>query len=327
MASRRPMHRALAALGGALAVALALPAAAFDLQGHRGARGHAPENTVASFERALAIGVDTLECDLAITRDGVVVVYHDLWLNPDITRGPDGEWLAARGPAIHALTWKELQAYDVGRIKPGTKYAAEFPDQQPRDGERIPRLADVFDLVRRSGNDKVRFDCETKLSPLEPGATLPPEAFAKRVIEEVRKLGMAARMTIQSFDWRTLQVVQKEAPEIRTLYLSSPRTLQAAPGGGPSPWLAGFALESHGGSVARAVHAAGGRYWAPNQTYVTPERLAEARALGIEVIPYTVNDPAMIEKLLDMGVDGLITDYPDRVRGALARRSASSPAR
>ena len=106
---------------------------------------------------------------------------------------------------------------------------------------------------------------------------------------------------------------------------SSPRTLQAAAGGGPSPWLAGFAPEAHGGSVARAVHAAGGRYWAPNQTYLTPERLAEAKSLGLEVIPYTVNDPAMIDRLLDMGVDGLITDYPDRVQSALARRRASAP--
>lgn len=310
----------------AASFALALPAPAFDLQGHRGARGHAPENTVPSFRLALEMGVDTLECDLAITRDGVVVVYHDLWLNPDITRGPDGQWLAARGPAIHDLTWEQLQAYDVGRIKPGTKYAAEFAQQKPSDGERIPRLSDVVEAVRAAGKDRVAFDCETKVSPLEPAATLPPEAFARRVIEEVRKLGIASRMTIQSFDWRTLQVVQKEAPEIRTLYLSSPRTLAAGPNGTPSPWLAGFALEANGNSVPRAVHAAGGRFWAPNQTFLTPALLAEARALGIRVIPFTVNDPAMIDKLLDMGVDGLITDYPDRVRAALDRRRGGKAA-
>lgn len=314
----------LAAL--AASFALALSAAAFDLQGHRGARGHAPENTVPSFRLALEMGVDTLECDLAITRDGVVVVYHDLWLNPDITRGPDGQWLAARGPAIHDLTWAQLQAYDVGRIKPGTKYAAEFAQQKPSDGARIPRLSDVVEAVRAAGKDRVAFDCETKVSPLEPAATLPPEAFARRVIEEVRKLGIASRMTIQSFDWRTLQVVQKEAPEIRTLYLSSPRTLAAGANGAPSPWLAGFALEAHGNSVPRAVHAAGGRFWAPNQTYLTPALLAEARALGIRVIPFTVNEPAMIDKLLDMGVDGLITDYPDRVRSALDRRRGAKAA-
>ena len=135
--------------------------------------------------------MDTIECDMAITKDDVVVIHHDLRLNPDITRGPDGQWLDKPGPTIRDLTFDELQKYDVGRIKPGTKYAQDFPDQQPADGTRIPRLSDLFDLVKKSGNAKVGFDCETKLSPLEPDATLPPEAFAKRVVAEIRKHGMA----------------------------------------------------------------------------------------------------------------------------------------
>ena len=117
---------------------LALPAQAFDLQGHRGARGLAPENTLPAFQRALDLGVDTIECDMAITRDGVVVIHHDLWLNPDTTRGPDGKWLDARGPAIHDLTFQELQQYDVGRLKPGTEYAKGFPEQQPSTEPGFP---------------------------------------------------------------------------------------------------------------------------------------------------------------------------------------------
>lgn len=314
------MPRFLPSLLACLAMIPALPAGAFDLQGHRGARGLAPENTLPSFRKALEIGVDTIECDMAVTKDGVVVIYHDLWLNPDITRGPDGNWLDKRGPAIHELTFEELQKYDVGRIKPGTKYANDFPHQVPADGTRIPRLSDLFDLVKKSGNDKVGFDCETKVSPLERGATLPPEEFARRVVAEIRKHGMAERTMVQSFDWSTLQVIQKEAPEIRTMYLSSPRTLKPEADGRPSPWLAGFAPEAHGGTVPKAVKAAGGRIWAPNQTYLTPELLAEARSLGITVIPWTVNDPAMMAKLLDMGVDGIISDRPDLVKLERAKR-------
>jgi glycerophosphoryl diester phosphodiesterase len=130
---------------------------------------------------------------------------------------------------------------------------------------------------------------------------------------------MERRLMIQSFDWRTLQVVQKEAPEIRTMYLTSPRTIAPAEGK-PSPWLAGFAPEQHGGSVPRAVFAAGGRIWAPNQTFLTPAMLVEAHALGIAVIPWTVNDPAMIVKLLEMGVDGIISDRPDLVQVELRKR-------
>jgi glycerophosphoryl diester phosphodiesterase len=320
---RSALRAAACLLVATAAAAQTTPAPAqrgFDLQGHRGARGLAPENTLPGFGKALELGVDTLECDMAITRDGVVVIYHDLWLNPDITRGPDGQWLDKRGPAIAELSYAELQRYDVGRLKPGTEYAKTYPDQQAVDGTRVPRLSDLFDLVRKSGNTRVAFDCETKLSPLEPTATLPPADFARRVIDEIRKAGMASRMTIQSFDWRTLQVVQKEAPEMQTMYLSSPRTLAPAADGSASPWLAGFDPQRHGGSVPKAVHAAGGRIWAPNQTFLTPALRAEAQALGLSVIPWTVNDPAMINKLLDMKVDGIISDRPDLVQAEMRKR-------
>ena len=297
-----------------LAICVTLPLHAFDLQGHRGARGLLPENTIPAFQKALDLGVDTLECDMAITKDGVVVIYHDLWLNPDITRGDNGKWLESRGPVISSLTFAELQKYDVGRIKPGTEYAKAFSEQQPIDGTRIPKLSDLFDLVKKSGNTKVGFDCETKVSPLERDATRPVEEFAHRAIEEIRKEGMAARTMVQSFDWRTLQLIQKEAPEIRTMYLTSPATLRPSADGNPSPWLAGFNPERHGGSVPKTVKAANGKIWAPNQTYLTPALLAEAHSLGMVVIPWTVNDPSVMNKLLDMGVDGIISDRPDLVQ-------------
>jgi glycerophosphoryl diester phosphodiesterase len=299
----------------------AFSAAAFDLQGHRGARGLLPENTLPSFQKALDLGVDTIECDMAITRDGVVVIHHDLWLNPNTTRGPDGKWLEQRGPAIAELTFEELQKYDVGRIKPGTDYARQFPDQVPVDGTRIPRLSDLFELVRKSGNTRVNFDCETKVSPIQPGATRAPEEFARMAITEIRKAGMAERTMVQSFDWSTLQVIQKEAPEIRTMYLNNERSVAARRGlADGSPWLAGFDPSRHGGSLPRAVKAAGGRIWAPEHTTLTAELLAEARALGITVIPWTVNDRPTIGKLLDMGVDGIISDRPDLVQQERAAR-------
>ncbi len=298
-----------------LACSTALGAAAFDLQGHRGARGLLPENTLPSYQKALDLGVDTIECDMAITSDGVVVLYHDLWLNPDITRGPDGQWLEKRGPAIAELTFAELQKYDVGRIKPGTPYANQFPDQLPVDGARIPKLSDLFDLIKKSGNTRVQVDCETKLSPFQAAATRAPDEFARLAIAEIRKAGMAERTMVQSFYWKTLQLIQKEAPEIRTMYLNNKRTVDARQAGGTvSPFLVGFDPSAYGDSVPRAVKAAGGKIWAPDHNTLTPEALAEARSLGIVVIPWTVNDPPTIRKLLEMGVDGIISDRPDLVQ-------------
>jgi glycerophosphoryl diester phosphodiesterase len=307
-----------------LTVALALfalPALGLDLQGHRGARGLLPENTLASFERALQLGVTTLELDIAITSDGVLVIHHDQTLNPDITRDASGRFLEQRGPALHALTWAQVQTYDVGRIKPGTEYARQFADQVPVDGTRIPRLSDLFDLVKRSGNDKVRFAIETKLNPEKPTETLPPEPFARAVVEEIRKAGMAARSQILSFDWRTLQVVQKIAPEIPTVYLSVQRRFDnigaTQPGG--SPWTGGFQYGQHG-SVPKMIKAAGGKFWSAYFGDLTPELVKEAQGLGLKVLAWTVNDPAVMDKTLGMGVDGLITDRPDLARKVIEAR-------
>jgi glycerophosphoryl diester phosphodiesterase len=307
-------ERSYFACGLAVALlGLSAVADAFDIQGHRGARGLFPENTLPAFQRAIELGVNTIECDLAITKDDVVVIYHDRRLNADITRDATGHWLDVEGPPIRALTFAELQLYDVGRIKPGSDYGRTFATQIPIDGTRIPRLSDLFDLVKQSGNDQIGFDCETKISPLAPDDTLAPEEFALRVIKEVRRAGMQHRMMIQSFYWATLQVIQREAPEIQTMYLSEPWTLSPQPNGRSSPWVAGFAPEQFDGSVAKAVHAAGGAIWAPHYSYLTRDRLKEAHSLGLKVIPWTVNRTDDINRLLRWGVDGIISDRPDRV--------------
>ena len=308
-----------------LALALALtaaPAPAIDLQGHRGARGLLPENTLPSFQRALELGVTTLELDIAITSDGVLVIHHDQTLNPDITRDASGRFLDQRGPAIHSMTWAQLQTYDVGRLKPGTDYARQYPEQQAVDGTRIPRLSDLFDLVKRSGDDKLRFAIETKLTPDKPDETPLPEPFARAVVEEIRKAGMAARAQIQSFDWRTLQVVQKIAPEIATVYLTAQqRWLDNVGAGRPegSRWTAGFQYRDHG-SIPKMIKAAGGSHWSVHFRDLDSQKVKEAQSLGLKVLVWTVNDPAVMAQMIEYGVEGLITDRPDLARKLLEER-------
>jgi len=306
--------------GLALAFA-AFSAFAFDLEGHRGARGLAPENTLPAFERALALGVTTLELDIAVTKDGVLVISHNPLLSPELTRDAAGRYLEQAGPAIHSLTWQQLQSYDIGRIKPGTEYARQFPDQQPVDGTRFPRLSDLFDLVKRSGDDKVRFDIETKLDPSRPGEAPEPEVFARALVAEIRGAGMAARSVVQSFDWRTLQVVQKIAPEIPTAYLTIQRRFDNVGAGRPegSPWTAGFRHDDYG-SVPRLIRAAGGSVWSAYFQDLDAPKIREAQALGLKVLAWTVDDPAAMARLIDFGVDGLITDRPDLARKLLEAR-------
>src|SRR5262245_53450062 len=277
-------------------------AVAFDLQGHRGARGLAPENTLAAFTMALSIGVTTLELDLAMTSDEILVVSHDSRLNPDHTRAPDGKFLDAEGPAIRSLTLAQLQRYDVGRLKPGTAYAAAFPEQRGMDGVRIPTLMEVFDLARQTKADHVRFNIETKLSPTSGADTPDPETFAAAVVRAVRKAGLTARVSVQSFDWRTLVIMRRVAPEI-----GNGDTLQRGRPGA-SPWTAGLDIDDFAGSAPRLVAAAGCSVWSPNQRDVTAASLAEAKALGLKVIPWTVNERSDMERLIEMGVAGIITD-------------------
>jgi glycerophosphoryl diester phosphodiesterase len=300
---------------------------AIDIQGHRGARGLAPENTLPAFARALAIGVTTLEFDCAITKDGVVVVSHDPAFNPDITRGPDGKWLEKTGPAIWGLDYRDTQRYDVGRINPASDYARRWPEQRPVDGTRVPRLADLFALVRKSGNETIRFNIETKISPLAPGETTTPEDFARKLISAVRSAGMAERTAIQSFDWRTLQVVQKEAPEIPTVYLTVEKGfMDGIQRDKPvSPWTAGFHVSRHGGSIPRMVKAAGGAVWSPYHAETTREQVKEAQSLGLKVVVWTVNDPAVMRRLIEWGVDGVISDRPDLLRRTAGEMGIALP--
>ncbi len=309
-----------------LALLLALAGCAlgprFDLQGHRGARGLAPENTLAAFGTALSLGVTTLELDTVLSADDQVVISHDTLLNPNITRDADGRWLAAPGPALRSLTLAELKRYDIGRLQPGTRYAQSFPEQQPADGQRIATLAELFELVERRGDTRVRFNIETKLTPLQPQLAPAPEAFVEALLAVIHRHGMESRVTLQSFDWRTLQVAQRLAPRIPTVYLS---TQQGGANNVVDPrWTAGLKLADHG-SVPKMIKAAGGAVWSPNFLDLTPELVKQAQALGLKVVVWTVNEPAQIEQMLDLGVDGIISDRPDRVRSALSARKMALP--
>jgi glycerophosphoryl diester phosphodiesterase len=255
---------------------------------------------------------------MAVTKDEVVVISHDPLLNPDLTR-LDGQWIATAGPVIRSLSLAELKRYDIGRLNPASKYAAQFPEQKPVDGERFPTLEELFVAA---GSD-VRFNIEIKTDPNKPDLALAPDRFAELAVAAIRKGKAAGRSTLQSFDWRGLLAARRLAPEIATGCLSIESNNFDTVGRAsaqPSPWLAGLDLRAHGGSVPRLAKAAGCAVWSPFWRNVTAENVKEAQALGLKVVPWTVNNPADMAQLIDLGVDGLITDYPDRAKAILATK-------
>ena len=287
-----------------------------DIQGHRGARGLLPENTLPAFARALSVGVTTLELDCAITRDGVVVVSHDSTLNPEITRDAAGRWITQADLAIAQITFDELRRFDVGRIDPASAYAGRFPHQQPIDGTRMPKLEDVFALAHKAHNNAVRFNIETKISPLHPERTVAPEVFAKSLIDVMRRCQVQHRAVVQSFDWRTLAVVRQEAPKIQTAYLSAQQvfTDNILAHETSSLWNAGLHVSQFGDSVPRMIKAVGGAIWSPYSGDVNAASIQLAQSLGLKVVVWTVNTEADMRRMIALGVDGIISDYPDVLR-------------
>jgi glycerophosphoryl diester phosphodiesterase len=289
--------------------------------GHRGAAGLAPENTLAAFARACSIGVDAVELDVLLTADRKAVVYHDFNLKPELTRTPDGKWLeSASPPAIKDLRLGDLKTYDVGRLKPGTRYSRRYPEQKPVDGERIPTLREVIRLHKKQCDTATQLWIEIKTTPEKPDLTPAPEAVSEMVVKILREEKISDRTRILSFDWRNLVYVQKIAPDISTVYLSleGVRLNNIQPGQpGASPWMAGLDIDDFSGSIPRAVQAAGGRCWAPYYKHVTISNLQTAHELGIQVFVWTPDSQTVMKRLIEMGVDGIITNRPDRMRSVL----------
>jgi glycerophosphoryl diester phosphodiesterase len=290
----------------------------FDLQGHRGARGLWPENTLAGFANAVRLGVTSVEFDVALTADGVPVVTHDPRLSPNIARGSNGAWIVPPGPPVASLTLAALEAFDVGRLRPGSALAFAFRQQRPCDGARIPTLASVFALLAAA---PVKLDAELKSEPDHPELTASPEAMAEAVI--AAGAGGGSRLAVRSFDWRGLRYLRAHHPAVPLVWLTCAETNNALWWHGPCPG-------DYGGSVPRAVaaEAEGAGWppvWAPDAASLSERDVAEAHELGLRVVPWTVNRPAKMVRLIGWGVDGICTDRPDRLRAVMAQAGLPLP--
>ena len=286
--------------------------------GHRGAAGLLPENTLAGFKRAMEIGVDTIELDVHLTSDNEAVVYHNSRLNPAITRDNNGKWIKEQ-LLIKELTLSEVQSYDVGKLNRWSKYAQRYKDQKAVEGEQIPTLREVIQLVKRI-NDKTHLFIEMKFSPLKANETKSREEISNVVANIIKDENIAERVTVISFDWKILMYFQKIMPEVPTGYVT--RAKQGRDNiqknkDGASPWMGGLDIDNFG-SIPEAIKSAGGSYWIVNHGHatghekkITSEIVEKAHAIGIKVILWLPNTKSAMKKLLKIGADGIITDRPD----------------
>lgn len=318
-----------------VALALCAPAAAeppaFDLQAHRGGRGETTEESLRGFAKAIELGVDTLELDIVLSKDGQPMVWHDPVIEaakcsdtgPLFPGDPQYPYV---GKLVHELTRDQLRTLDCGKRLP------DFPAAEVVAGNKIATLPDVFALAD-AYRAPVRYNIETKVEAAKPETSAPPEQFVDVILAAVRAAGKTDKVEIQSFDWRTLPMVRTAEPSIPLVALWDETTW--FPG---SPWLAGIDVGSVGDPMIGAM-LVGATILSPGYSVpygLTPADadfaliadrafIDRAHALGLKVIPWTINDPATMNAQIDAGADGIITDYPARLRAVLAARGMPLP--
>ena len=266
----------------------------FDTQGHRGCRGLMPENTIPAMIAALNLGVTTLEMDVVITRDRQVVVSHDAWFDHNITTKPDGTYIDLKDEKkynIYQMEYDEVKKFDVG-MKPYSR----FPRQQKLKAIK-PLLSNMIDSVEQYMKSSRRarpfYNIETKSLPATDNLFHPePSSFVELLMAVIKEKGIEDRVIIQSFDFRTLQYLHMHYPSIRTAMLIEDYDKRS--------------LEDQLKSLGFIP-----TIYSPDYSLVNEELIKKCYAQNIKVIPWTVNDKKEIERLKQIGVDGLITDYPD----------------
>lgn len=314
-------------------------ARSFDLQAHRGGLGLYTESSIASFSNALQMGVTTLEMDTQITKDGVAVVTHDRKISdkkckdtaPLTDNDPQYPYV---GKYIKDLTLAQVKTMDCGSLR-----LADYPQQQTSPGARMLTLREVLSLVKSYRAENVLLNIETKVEAGAPHETAPREQFVRTVLDEIQLAGLQRQVTIQSFDWGSLMLVRKLDPRLPIVALTNGQQFLQAGKPGASPWLGGIDIDEFGGDLVKAAASFGADAISPVHgdpqngkvgdanyvPYTTKAMVDSAHQAGIKVIPWTVSDERTLGSLIDIGVDGIITDLPDMARRVLQAKGKALP--
>ena len=305
----------------------------FDLEAHRGGRDIRPENTLYSYAYAIELGATSIECDMQLTKDGQIVMSHNPILNSDITRDENGNYIENNKYDIRLMTVDELKKFDVGVMDPncGEYYDLHGKTQFTYDA-KIPTLEELMQLIQSYGDKNIVLNIETKSYPDPASAGYKNNADPKKFVEVfnniVKKYDMEDRVVLQSFDWQTLIEMKKLNPNISTSAL-----WQEQPSWGrdseslrryekkKSPWLGGLDIKDYQGNPVKAAHAIGADIISPYYTEISKQDVDEAHSLGMKVVPWTVNNEKDMNMLLDMGVDGIISDKPWLLKQVLEKRN------
>ena len=293
------------------------------IYGHRGARGDLPENTLESFKYLFDNAINAYETDILITKDLIPVITHDFRLDPSLTKDEDGNWITDENIKIFDLTYEEISKFDVGSLNKLTRYGRRFVNQKSLENQKIPKLSELLELSSKNVLQNLLINLEIKSTPDEKNLTPDPKDLAQIVLKEINNSNLKDKIIISSFDWRILREVKKQSPEIPRAYL----TFQQEKGMkikktiySKSPWIDHIPLTIVY-DLPKIIKELGGSAWHPYYKDINKKAVKDAHDNNLPVNVWTVNDEDDMLKMIEYGVDGIMTDYPLRLKNLCEKRA------
>ena len=286
------------------------------IYGHRGARGDIVENSISGFRYTFDLGIRAVEFDVVISKDNIPVLFHDYNLNPDLVKDSSGNWITDKNIKINSLTFEELQKYNIESLKPETKYAKRFKNQKPAKGERIPKLTDFLKLVNEDKYKDVFLNLEIKSTPIKDNLTPNPEEMVSLILKDIKEHKLEDRTLITSYDWRILYELKKQNSNILRGFITLQQGLTTTGKNiyENSPWMVkNYPLEELF-LLPNIIKSLEGHVWSVFYRDVTKQNVELAHKHGLATCVWTVNREQDIIRMIEYGVDGIITDYPKKVQ-------------
>ena len=286
------------------------------IYGHRGARGDLPENTLDSFKYLFENNINAYETDILISKDLIPVITHDFRLDPSFTKDEEGDWITDENIKIFDLTYNEILKYDVSSLNKLTRYGRRFLNQRSLENQKIPKLDELLELSSKNLSKDTIINLEIKSTPDEKNLTPNPKEMVQIVLNDIKKSNLQDKIIISSFDWRILREVKNQSPEISRAYL----TFQQEKGlkikktiYSKSPWIDHIPLTIVY-DLPKIIKELGGSAWHPYYKDINKKAVKDAHDYSLPVNVWTVNDEYNMLKMIEYEVDGIMTDYPLKLK-------------
>jgi glycerophosphoryl diester phosphodiesterase len=287
------------------------------IYGHRGARGVLPENTLESFKYLFENNIHAYETDILISKDFIPVITHDFRLDPSYTKDINDNWIEDENIKIIDLTYDQILQFDVGTLNKLSKYGRKFINQKSLQNQKIPKLSELLKLTSDNIVEDLLINLEIKSTPIEKNLTPEPDEMVKIIIDEVSRSNLEDRIIYSSFDWRVLREIKERDSKIPRAYLTSGARGKIYD---KSPWL-DFTPLHNGVELPELIKALGGSAWHPNYKDVNKEIVQISHDKGLPVNVWTVNRESDMLRMIDYGVDGIMTDYPLKLKEICKREN------